>query len=122
MSLGTAQEAAAALGVSIATLHRMRAAATLVIDHRIGRVLRELTPDERVDRRWQKRQHLVAPALFAQQLPGRPWLYDLERLRQQATDGPPEAEWGDAREREAAVHEQGPRVPPPTGSRASSGD
>ncbi len=99
MSLGTAQAAAHALGVSIATLHRMRAAATLVIEHKGGRVVRELTPGECVDRRWQKRQHLVAPPLFAQQLPGRPWLYDIERLRRQATDGPPAAEWGDAQGR-----------------------
>lgn len=92
--LGTAKEAADVLGVSPSTLHRSREAATLVVDHQ-SRAVRELTPEERADRIWQRRQHLVAPSLFGQQLPGRPWVFDLARLRRQMHQGPPGAEWTD---------------------------
>lgn len=91
---GTAAAAASVLGVSVQTLHRSRAAAMLVIDHVRGGGVRELTPSERQDRSWQKRQHLVAPSLFGQQLPGRPWEFDLQRLRQQVDAGPPAVGWG----------------------------
>jgi hypothetical protein len=92
--LGTARAAASVLGVSVQTLHRCRSAGTLVIDHAAGGVLRELTAAERRDRAWQKRKHLVATSLFGQQLPGRPWEFDLERLRRQTNEGPPAAAWG----------------------------
>ncbi len=79
----TAREAAQVLGVSLSTLHRSRAAATLVVDYTRGGKIRALTAAERRDRSWQKRQHLVAPSLHGQQLPGRPWLFDLGRLARQ---------------------------------------
>ena len=86
--------AASVLGVSVQTVHRCRAAATLVVDHAAGGPVRVLTPTERRNRAWQKRQHLIAPSLFGQQLPGRPWEFDLERLERQVRLGPPASEWG----------------------------
>ncbi len=91
---GTARNAAEVLGVSLSTFHRSRAAATLVVDYTRGGEIRELTAAERRNRSWQKRQHLVAPALCGQQFPGRPWIFDLHCLRRQLGEEPPGAKWG----------------------------
>ena len=90
---GTARDAAEVLGISLSTFHRSRATATLVVDHLSGTV-RELSAPEQSDHPWQRRQHLVAPALFGQRLPGQSWMFDLRRLRRQLAEGPPGAEWG----------------------------
>lgn len=91
--IGTARDAARILGVSLATLHRSRAAGALVLDHAQGGKPRPLSSQERADRRWQRTQHLIAPALFGQQLPGRPWTFHLDRLERQLDQGPPGAPW-----------------------------
>ena len=91
MKKGTAKDAALVLGVSLSTFHRSRAAANLVVDYTRGGEIRELTAAEQADRGWQKRNHLVAPALYGQQLPGRPWIFDLRRLAKQFEHGPPGA-------------------------------
>lgn len=92
--MGGASEAAAALGISRAQFDRARAQGTYLLEHtQGGTLMRPLTVEEAADRTFLTRAHLIAPGYFGTSLPGRPWVYQVDRLLRSVEEGPPGLEW-----------------------------
>lgn len=89
---GGARDAARILGMTISSFNRVRLRVTYVYDPVSGEVS-SLDLSRNDLRTFTEAKHLVAPTLAGTKLPGRPWTFRLDLLRQYQELGWPGAEF-----------------------------
>lgn len=90
--IGTAEEAADVLGISLSQFNHMRLLDTYVWNAQTES-LQQVDPDRDDLRAYLKDKHLVAPAFAGRRPAGGSWRFNLTRLREYEERGWPGAEY-----------------------------
>lgn len=92
-TIGTAQEAADLLGLSLSQFNEQRLAATYEYDPATGEVSplpeRSELPEGQTLREYMRGRHLTAPTLAGQRRAGGSWEFNIDRLRRYRKNGWP---------------------------------